>query len=255
MTKTTAVLTPLILAALFSLTGCASPTATPAKPTAAPAASGNAESPDIAKIIRDAAATPPAPVAGEGWKPLFNGRTLDGWRVTEFPEHGAIRCQSGMIVLNGGATLTGLTWTNAVPNVDYEIALEAMRVDGSDFFCGLTFPVKDSHCTLILGGWGGEVTGISSINGDDASDNQTTKAIEYDMARWYRVRLRVAESRIEAWFDGQKIVDLDTTGLKIAMRPGDIEMSEPLGIATWKTTGAVREIKLRKVDASSAGKK
>ena len=225
MTKPIAVFASLALAALFSLLTASLP------------------------------ATPQVPIADESWKKLFNGRTLDGWRITEFPDHGPIHCESNMIVLNTGATLTGLTWTNAVPSVNYEITLEAMRVDGSDFFCGLTFPVKDSHCSLILGGWGGGVTGISSINGDDASDNQTTKAIEYDSARWYRVRLRVTESRIEAWLDDEKIVNLDTTGLKIAMRPGDIEMSEPLGIATWKTTGAVREIKLRNVDAPAAGKK
>ena len=57
---------------------------------------------------------------------------------------------------------------------DYEVTLEAMRVDGNDFFCGMTFPAGKDPCTLIVGGWGGTVVGLSSINGMDASENETT---------------------------------------------------------------------------------
>jgi hypothetical protein len=188
----------------------------------------------------------PIPKAESSWEPLFDGHTLTGWKVTEFPGHGAVRCESGTIVLNKGTKLTGITWTNEPPARNYEIELDAMRVEGSDFFCGLTFPVGDAHCSLILGGWGGEIVGISSINTDDASDNQTTSLIQFDSGRWYHVRLKVADEKIEAWLDDRKIVDLDTTGLKITMRPGEIELSQPLGLATWKTTGALRNIKLRR---------
>jgi hypothetical protein len=160
-----------------------------------------------------------------------------------------------MLVMERGTALTGVTWTNEALKVNYEIALEAMRVEGSDFFCGLTFPAGDSYCSLILGGWGGQITGISSINGDDASDNMTTKVINFDAERWYRVKVRVTGARIEAWLDDEKIVDLDTEGLKITIRYGDIEMSEPLGIATWKTTGAVREIKIRQIEPPVSRKK
>ena len=184
------------------------------------------------------------PKGESGWEPLFDGRTLAGWKVTEFPGHGAVHCESGTIVLDKGTRLTGITWTNDAPTRNYEIELDAMRVEGSDFFCGLTFPVKDTHCSLILGGWGGEIVGISSINTDDASDNQTTSLIQFDLGRWYHIRLRVTDEKIEAWLDDRKIVDLETTGLKLTMRPGEIELSQPLGLATWKTTGALRNIKL-----------
>jgi hypothetical protein len=188
----------------------------------------------------------PAPIAEAGWASLFDGRTLTGWKVTDFPGHGAAHCESGTIVLGKGTRLTGITWTNEPPKQNYEIELDAMRVDGSDFFCGLTFPVGDAHCSLILGGWGGEIVGISSINNDDASDNQTTSLIQFDSGRWYHVRLRVTDEKIEAWLDDRKIVDLETTGLKITMRPGEIELSQPLGLATYKTTGALRNIKLKR---------
>ncbi len=188
----------------------------------------------------------PAPAAGAGWAPLIDGRTLAGWKVTDFPGHGAVHCESGTVVLDKGVRLTGVTWTNEPPKQNYEIELEAMRVEGSDFFCGLTFAVGDAHCSLILGGWGGEIVGISSINTDDASDNQTTSLIQFDPRRWYHVRLRVTDEKIEAWLDDRKIVDLETTGLKLTMRPGEISLSQPLGLATWKTTGALRNIRLRR---------
>jgi hypothetical protein len=188
----------------------------------------------------------PAPVSEAGWVSLFDGRTLAGWKVTDFPGHGAVHCESGTVVLDKGTRLTGITWTNDPPKQNYEIELDAMRVAGSDFFCGLTFPVRDAHCSLILGGWGGEIVGISSINNDDASDNQTTSLIQFDSGKWYHVRLRVTDEKIEAWLDDKKIVDLETTGLKITMRYGEIELSQPLGLATYQTTGALRNIKLRR---------
>ena len=53
--------------------------------------------------------------------------------------------------------MTGVTYQGQFPKTDYEVSLEAMRVDGVDFFCGMTFPVRSEFCTLIVGGWGGEV--------------------------------------------------------------------------------------------------
>ena len=137
--------------------------------------------------------------------------------------------------------------------MNYEIALDAMRLMGSDFFCGLTVPVGTNCCSLIVGGWGGSLMGISSVNGMDASENETTKFSNFEAGRWYRIRLRVTENRIEAWIDEEKLVDLDTAEKRIAVRPGDIELSQPLGVAAWQTSTALREIKYRRV-SGPAGK-
>jgi hypothetical protein len=67
-----------------------------------------------------------------------------------------------------GSNLTGVTGTGEVPAGDYEIELQAMRLAGSDFFCGLMFPVQTDHCSLIVGGWGGALVGLSSLNFHDA---------------------------------------------------------------------------------------
>ena len=83
--------------------------------------------------------------------------------------------------------LTGVSYTNELPRIDYEVSLEAMKIDGSDFFCGLTFPVDNAFCSFIAGGWGGGVVGLSSIDGMDASENETTKYMKFDASRWYPI--------------------------------------------------------------------
>ena len=102
---------------------------------------------------------------------------------------------------------------------------------GSDFFCGLTFPYKDTHATLILGGWGGSLIGISSLDDFDASENETGDAFIFEDNQWYDVRLRVTNSEFTVWIDGKSVLT-EVEGRRVGMRPGEIEMSVPLGICT-----------------------
>ena len=178
---------------------------------------------------------------------LFDGKTLGQWKITDFGGQGDVYVKDGSIFLERGDYMTGITWTGPLVRMNYEISLEAMRVAGSDFFCGLTFPVGEKPCTLILGGWGGQLCGLSSIDGFDASENETTQFVPFEKGQWYNVFLRVTPDRIEAWLDNEEIVNIVTTDRDIDIRI-EVELSQPLGIATWMTTGAVRNIKLRKLN-------
>jgi hypothetical protein len=182
--------------------------------------------------------------AKAGWTSLFDGRTLKGWKSTEFGGEGSVEVKDGAILLGVGNDLTGVNYLRPVPHTNYEVSLEARRVDGSDFFCGLTVPVKSDPCSLIIGGWGGGVCGLSSINGLDASENSTTKYREFENGRWYTIRLRITDAKIEAWIDKEQIVDQSLAGKKISIR-SEVEASRPFGIASYRTLAALRNIRLR----------
>jgi hypothetical protein len=183
------------------------------------------------------------------WSTLFDGKTLANWAVTDFGGHGEVTVQSNSINIAMGADLTGITWTNGpLPRTNYEIALDAVKFAGSDFFCGLTFPVASSSCSLILGGWGGGLVGLSSLDDQDASENETTRSMGFDPGRWYHVLLRVTPSKIEAWLDDKKIIDASIAGRKVSLRPGSIYLCEPLGLATYTTTAQVKNFQLRLIE-------
>lgn len=187
------------------------------------------------------------------WRSLFDGKTLKGWTPTNFGGEGEVTVEDGQIQLQQGSDLSGITWTgDAIPKSNYEISLEAQRVDGGDFFCGLTVPVKDSPCSLIVGGWGGGVVGLSSLNGLDASENETTTYRAFKKKQWYKIRLRVSDTHIQAWIDDERVVNADIRGKKISIRP-EVELSKPLGISSYATVAAIRNIRIRDLtDAEKA---
>ena len=182
---------------------------------------------------------------------LFDGKTLAGWKVLDFHAAGKVSVlPDGTLEIGKGALLTGLVCTNEPRRMDYEITLEAKRVEGADFFCGLTFPVSTNNCTIIMGGWGGGILGMSSIDGLDASENQTSKFMTFEDNRWYAIRVRVTPGMISAWLDGKAFIDeLETEGHRLHMRHGEIERCIPLGLATWQTRGEIRNIRLTRLPA------
>ena len=192
----------------------------------------------------------PAPSAS---KNLFDGKTLTGWKDSGFAGAGETKVepnfkgQGPVILIEAGQSLSGITFTNTVPKTNFEINLEALKVQGNDFFIGLTFPVGDAHATLVLGGWGGATTGISSIDGLDASENDTTKFLGYEKDKWFRIRMKVTPAKLETWINDEKVVDQEIKERRISMRFGEIESSVPLGIATYQTTTVVRNVEIKPV--------
>jgi hypothetical protein len=211
-------------------------------------------------VLAGAVATPGAAAEKKsardgGWRSLFDGQSLAGWAPSGFEGEGAVKLERpfrggpGAIILEKGVTLSGVTWTRSaeLPRTNYEITLEAMKLEGEDFFCGLTFPVGASACTFIVGGWGGMVVGLSSVDHFDASDNETSQGMEFKDNRWYRIRVKVTDTKIEAWIDDTQMVDLETAGKKITLRWGEIQRSLPLGVAAFMTRAALRDIRLRRL--------
>ncbi|MCX7426697.1 MAG: DUF1080 domain-containing protein [Planctomycetia bacterium] len=195
-----------------------------------------------------------APAAGEEWKSLFDGKTLGKWEVIanrNFKEHGPVEVKDGAIVLGEGRPATGIRWTGEFPKINYEVTLEAKRIEGNDFFCGMTFPAGKSPCTLILGGWGGTAVGLSNIDNNSAIENETTQFRDFKRDRWYAIRLAVTDEKIEVWIDKERIIDLKTQGKKLSIW-WEQEPALPFGIVTWVTKGAVRNIRVRSIEAKDA---
>ena len=183
----------------------------------------------------------------EKWRPLFDGKSLTGWTATKFGGEGDVEVKDGVLLLHSGNDMTGVTFAGKdLPKMDYELVVEAKRVKGNDFFATITFPVGASHCSLVTGGWAGSVVGISSIEMRDASENDTTTLFNFKDGQWYKFRIRVVKDRIQAWIDDKNVVDVDIKGKPVSTR-AECELCRPLGIASWQTTGAVRDIRIREL--------
>jgi hypothetical protein len=97
-----------------------------------------------------------------------------------------------------------------------------------------------------VGGWGGPVVGLSTIDGVDASENETKMLMSFEKNRWYDIRLEVTSEKISAWIDDENVVDFKIGDHRIGIRP-EVSLSRPFGIASWNTTAALRNIRVKKL--------
>ncbi|HEX4589749.1 MAG TPA: DUF1080 domain-containing protein [Gemmataceae bacterium] len=185
----------------------------------------------------------------DAWKSLFDGKTLAGWKAADYRDGGKVFVKDGIIVMEKGSTMTGIVYTGKdFPKMDYEVSFEGQRLAGGDFFCTTVFPVGSEFCSFVTGGWGGTIVGLSNINSENASANITTTTKDFDNGKWYKFRLRVTKDRIRSWIGEDRVVDLDTVDRRIALH-SSCGPCKPFGFATWKTTGAVRAIRVRPLTA------
>lgn len=172
------------------------------------------------------------------------------WTAAGIPGDGGFRVEGEALVLAAGNPMTGVvlgagTMDPArLPVENYRIGYQALRGEGVDFFGSITFPVGDlKRCvTLVLGGWGGGLVGISSVDGLDASENATRSEQRFENGRWYVIEIEVADGAIRVSIDGRPVVNLSVAGRRLGLRGGDIGLCKPLGFATWATEGRVRRV-------------
>lgn len=204
--------------------------------------------PSAPRPATTASSPTPTNLTGKGVT-LFNGKNLEGWKKSEFGGEGEVEMTNSTIVVQMGATMSGVTFTNpsVLPTNRYEISLEAMKLEGNDFFCAVTFPVGTNACSLILGGWGGAIVGLSSIDDMDASENESTQFMSFEKNRWYKIRLQITEEKIMAWVDEKKMIEQEIKGKKVSLRAGGIEASLPFGLANYQTRSAYRNIQIKRL--------
>ncbi len=194
----------------------------------------------------------PPPLA---WRSLFDGQSIGEWEHAGIGDEESSLVEDGALHVLAREGVNGVRWSGAWDAIGpparegYELRLEAMRVHGQDFFCGLTFPVgTDGRVTLICGGWGGALVGLSSLDGFDASENESTLYRRFDPERWYAIRVRVTVATIECFLDDERVIAVKRSDHeKIDVR-AEMPPFLPLGVATFQTRGAYRNIEIRTLD-------
>ena len=193
------------------------------------------------------------PVASYGEQPKSDDASVkslafatdSSWKPSHFGGDGTIQMKDNVLSLGFGDPLTGVRWEGDFPKQNYEISLEARRTGGFDFFCGLTLPIGEQRFSLILGGWGGSLVGLSSIDGDDASNNETMLIRSFKKDQWYKVRVRVtAADKVTVWIDEDEVIDVDRNGRVFDIR-SELEESKPMGIAAYQCESQIRNVRLR----------
>ncbi len=218
-------------------------------PPVAPSADAEPES---AKESTGKTAESPVPTSKE--RILFDGSSLNGWKVSVFGGDGEVKVTEDSLSLGMGDPLTGVSYAGTdLPKNNYEVSLEARRVSGNDFFCCLTFPVDDTHCSFVVGGWAGTIVGLSCLDEKDAARNETMRTMGFADGQWYKIRVQVMSEKIRCWIDDQMVVDADTRGKKISLR-NEVLLSRPLGVCNFQTVAEIRNIKLAELPENQNAK-
>jgi hypothetical protein len=183
--------------------------------------------------------------------PLLDAPHAAFWRPSGMEHQGEALLKNGEITTGIGAPMTGITFTAweslGIPRDHYLIEYETLRAEGGDFFGSITFPVRDSGLTFIMGGWGGGLTGVSSIDGLDASENMTRGHFDFQNQRWYRVRVELRDETLTITIDERLFVKVSLKGRQTSLRYGEISKCLPLGFASYLTTAHIRRLIVREL--------
>ena len=190
---------------------------------------------------------------------IFNGKDLKGLNILKksyYEDHGKVKVEKGELIISKGMPGSGVNVDPKVfkelPRMNYEVLITAKRIEGGDFFCGLTFPIEKSYCTMILGGWGGGSIGLSNVDSMSAIENETSEFHEFKNNEWYDIHLIVSEKEIKAtlnakgWKKKKKLFAIETKEHKYGIW-WEQEPARPFGITTWNTKAAFKKIEIRKL--------
>ncbi len=186
----------------------------------------------------------------EGWIPLFNGKNLEGWKTPNFGGEAPSVVKNEELIIEMGSPMNGLVYTKEFPKTNYEVELKARRLLGGDFFVGLTFPVSEDYLSFVVGGWGGAVVGVSSLDGEDANNNKYRVLSSFKEGQWYKVNVRVTPEEIKISIDDKQIIAFDPRKYELTTRP-EVDLCKPFGLATYETEAGYQYIKYRRLESAS----
>jgi len=166
-----------------------------------------------------------------------------GFVPTDFGAEDAVAIEPTGVRLEPGAPLSGVTFTGPLPTPPYTLAVEFTKRYGSDFPLAVTFPVAGSHLSLVLGGWGGTVCGLSSLDGLDAARNATRFVHAFPAGVRTVVELDVEAERVAVRLDGVQVLDASLAGHAVGVR-AELEPCKPLGLAAFATATTIHRFRV-----------
>lgn len=168
----------------------------------------------------------------------------DAWEAVSLGGEGEIEWSEAGVLMRFGSPLTAVRWIGEGLPAHYELEVVAARVDGSDFFCGLNLPIGSDAATVVLGGWGGALCGLSCIDGMDASMNPTRSFRDFERGQSYRLRVRVDERVVSATVDGNELFSHQRGEGALSLRT-EVMPVGVLGISCFQTTARVESVRWR----------
>lgn len=185
----------------------------------------------------------------DGWISLFNGKDLTGWSISKFGGEGEVTVENGEMTISMGAMMSGIRYEGEFPTENYEIEIVAKRTMGQDFFAMVTFPIGKEFASYVTGGWGGNLFGISCVNGQDASENEFMQLVSVKSNQWYNVRVRVTKEAVECFLDGKSMLKVKREGNTFKTR-FEADLSRPFGIANYCCQSVIKSIRYSQLDAA-----
>jgi hypothetical protein len=89
--------------------------------------------------------------------------------------------------------------------------------------------------------------GLSNLDGNDASENDTSTIRDFEKGRWYAFRLAVTKNQIRAWINESLVIDVDITHRKVGLRFDESDFATPLGLSSYATVSGLRKIEYRRI--------
>ena len=91
------------------------------------------------------------PAAKTEWV-LFDGKSLKDWEMVDMGGSGDVTLEGGQLIINQGDSLSGAVYKKVeeLPLINYEITLQAKRLQGVDFFCGFRLRVTAENISAWL---------------------------------------------------------------------------------------------------------
>ncbi|MGX1545950.1 ThuA domain-containing protein, partial [Streptomyces adustus] len=159
-----------------------------------------------------------------GYRPLFDGASLDGWR--QAGPGGFTRSDDGTLTSTGGL---GLLWYTPTSFGSYSLKLDwkAAGDDNSGVFVG--FPPSDDPWSAVDNGYEIQIDATDvpekttgSVYGFRSADVKKRDRALNPPGEWNTYEIRVQGERLRVWLNGVKINDFTNTDPARSLRDGHI---------------------------------